>query len=191
LLFTATPIDAAWVIDLEPREDARGFFARAWCREEFDARGLATGFAQANLSRTRQAGTIRGLHHQVAPHSEAKLVRCIRGAIFDVIVDLRPTSGSYMRWYGVELTADNHRQLYAPEGCAHGYQVLEDETEVFYQASTFYAPEAERGIRWNDPAFHIEWPLADADVSDKDRAWPNFVAEPAAVLPGQTGRGRQ
>jgi dTDP-4-dehydrorhamnose 3,5-epimerase len=117
---------------------------------------------------------VRGLHYQVAPYREAKLVRCIRGAIWDVVVDLRPESDTYLRWYGVELAADNRRQLYVPEGCAHGYQVLEDDSEVFYHSSEFYTPEAERGVRWDDPAFDIRWPIPEVTVSEKDRAWPDF-----------------
>jgi dTDP-4-dehydrorhamnose 3,5-epimerase len=185
--FSETPIASAWMMELEARQDSRGFFARAWCRREFDALGLTSAFAQANLSCTRRAGTVRGLHYQMAPFREAKLVRCTRGAIFDVIVDLRRESLSYLKWFGAPLTADNRRQLYVPEGCAHGYQTLEDDTEVLYQCSEFYTPEAERGVRWDDPAFRIAWPLPVAEVSDKDRAWPDFVAAP---VPGFQSQAR-
>jgi dTDP-4-dehydrorhamnose 3,5-epimerase len=176
MIFTETELGGAYVIDLEPREDERGFFARAWCADEFAERGLTTRVAQSNVSFNRRQGTVRGMHYQAAPHAEAKLVRCTRGAIFDVIVDLRADSPTYKRWAGVELSADNHRALYVPEGFAHGYQTLVPETETFYQVSEFYAPAAERGVRWNDPAFAIDWPdPGSAFLSEKDAAWPNFT----------------
>ena len=150
--------------------------ARTWCRKESARYGLATDFVQANLSYTKRKGTIRGLHYQVEPFGEVKLVRCARGAIWDVIIDLRPESSTYMQWFGVELSAGNRRQLYVPRNFAHGYQTLVDDTEVTYNVSEFYVPEAERGIRWNDPAFSIGWPQStELTISAKDLNWPNFA----------------
>jgi dTDP-4-dehydrorhamnose 3,5-epimerase len=175
LIFTETTVSGAFVIDLEPRGDERGFFARTFCRAEFEEHGLNPYIDQCNLSRSVQAGTLRGMHFQLPPHEEAKLVRCTRGALYDVALDLRPDSPSYLRWVGAELTAENHRMLYVPEGCAHGFQTLVAETEVFYQVSAAYAPDAERGVRWNDEAFQIEWPeVEDRVISDKDRSWPDY-----------------
>jgi dTDP-4-dehydrorhamnose 3,5-epimerase len=175
MIFSETELRGAYVVDIEPREDERGFFARAWCANEFAERGLSTRVVQVNASFNRRQGTLRGMHYQAAPHAEVKLVRCTRGAIFDVVVDLRPESPTYKRWTGVELTADNRRAFYVPEGFAHGYQTLVPDTETFYQVSEFYAPGAERGVRWNDPAFGIEWPEPEnAFVSEKDAAWPDF-----------------
>jgi len=171
------------VLALAPREDERGFFARTFCQRESLEHGLETSFVQANVSMTRCRGTIRGLHYQVAPSEEAKLVRCTRGAVWDVVLDLRPDSPTRRRWFGVELTADNHRQLYVPKGCAHGYQTLADDTELFYLVSVFYSPSDERGIRWNDPAFAIDWPVRDGvELSPKDRSWPDY---PLDTLQGQ------
>jgi dTDP-4-dehydrorhamnose 3,5-epimerase len=182
MIFEPTPLLGAYIVDPEPRNDERGFFARAWCRREFEELGLAANFVQANLSYTRRKGTIRGLHYQLAPFGEAKLVRCLRGAIWDVMADLRPESPSYLKWFGVELNADNRRQLYIPEGCAHGYQTLAPDSEVLYQVSAFYTPDAERGIRWSDPRVGIRWPETDHAVSAKDDAWPDFEPDgsPAA-----------
>ena len=175
MIFTETELPGAYVIDLERREDERGFFARAWCAEEFAEHGLSTKLVQANLSFNLRKGTLRGMHFQVDPHAEAKLVRCTRGAVYDVIVDLRPGSDTYKRWVGIELDADSRRAVYVPEGFAHGYQTLEPETETFYQVSEYYTPEAEGGVRWDDPAFGIEWPdPANALMSEKDRSWPDF-----------------
>jgi dTDP-4-dehydrorhamnose 3,5-epimerase len=175
VIFTETELAGAWTIDLDRREDPRGFFARAWCQEEFAQHGLETRVVQCNLSHNERRGTVRGMHYQVPPHAEVKVVRCTRGSVYDVIVDLRPESPSYGRWIGVELSAENGRALYVPEGFAHGYQALEDETETYYQVSEFYAPGAERGLRWDDPAFAITWPLPDdAFLSEKDRTWPDF-----------------
>ena len=175
MIFTETEIPGAYTIDIDPREDERGFFARAWCAEEFAQYDLVTRVAQSNVSYNARRGTLRGMHYQVPPHAEVKIVRCTRGAIYDVIVDLRPESSTHRRWIGVELSADNRRMLYVPEGFAHGFQTLEDDTEAFYQVSEFYAPGAERGLRWNDPALGIEWPLPDDPiVSEKDRTWPDF-----------------
>jgi dTDP-4-dehydrorhamnose 3,5-epimerase len=176
--FAETELPGAFVIDLERREDERGFFARAWCERELAEHGLDTRVSQCNLAFNERRGTLRGLHYQVAPHAEVKLVRCTRGAVYDVIVDLRPESATYTRWIGVELTEDNRRMLYVPEGFAHGYLTLADATETFYQVSVPYTPDAERGARWDDPAFGIEWPQTEGLVmSDKDRSWPDF--EPA------------
>jgi dTDP-4-dehydrorhamnose 3,5-epimerase len=173
--FVETPLAGAFVIDLEPRVDERGFFARAWCANEFAAHGLNAHIVQANLSTNRTRGTLRGLHYQVPPYEEAKIVRCIRGAIYDVIVDLRPDSRTYLEWFGVELTAENRRMLYVPERFAHGFQTLEDDSEVFYQVTQFYTPDSERGIRWDDPAIRIAWPAVDERViSPKDQTWPAF-----------------
>jgi dTDP-4-dehydrorhamnose 3,5-epimerase len=163
------------VVELQLIEDERGFFARAWCEREFSKHNLIAHMVQANISGNRKRGALRGLHYQPAPHAEVKLVRCTRGAIFDVIVDLRPDSAGHGQWLGVELTADNRRMLYVPEGFAHGYQTLANDTEVAYQVSAFYAPDVERGVRWNDPAFGIEWPIThDVVLSEKDRAWPDY-----------------
>jgi dTDP-4-dehydrorhamnose 3,5-epimerase len=175
MIFTPTELEGAYLVDLEPRADDRGFFARAWCEQEFDEQGLSTRIAQCNISFNRRSSTLRGLHYQATPHAEVKLIRCTRGAIYDVIVDLRPDSPTWKRWLGVELTAENRRMLYVPEGFAHGYQTLVDDTETFYQVSTPYAPQAEAGVRWDDPAFSIEWPDPDrALLSDKDRSWPDY-----------------
>ena len=180
MIFSETELPGAYTIDVDPRRDERGFFARAWCAEEFSQHDLVTRVAQANVSYNVRRGTLRGMHYQLPPHAEVKIVRCTRGAIYDVIVDLRPASPTYRRWIGVELTADNRRMLYVPEGFAHGFQTLEDDTEAFYQVSEFYAPGAERGLRWDDPAFGIEWPLPESPIlSDKDRAWPDFEAAAA------------
>ena len=173
MIFTETDVDGAFVVDLEPHGDDRGFFARAWSADEFARRGLAAAIAQSNVAFTRRRATVRGLHYQAAPHVEAKLVRCTSGAIFDVVVDVRETSATYRRWFGVELTAENRRMLYVPEGCAHGYQTLVDDCETFYHVSSPYAPDSERGVRWNDEAFGVVWPiLDDVHVSEKDARWP-------------------
>jgi dTDP-4-dehydrorhamnose 3,5-epimerase len=175
--FLPTELAGAVLIEPERREDARGFFARTFCEEEFAAAGLVTRYVQANAAGNRRAGTLRGLHYQVAPHAEVKVVRCTRGAVFDVILDLRPDSPSFRRWQGFELSAENGAMLYVPEGFAHGYQTLADDTELAYQVSRAYAPGAERGIRHDDPAFAISWPRPVAIISEKDAAWPDFGAE--------------
>jgi dTDP-4-dehydrorhamnose 3,5-epimerase len=174
MIFAATPIDGVFVIEMERRRDERGFFARAFCRNEFDARGLATRFVQMNDSLNVRRGTLRGMHYQLAPKAESKLVRCIRGALLDVVLDLRPGSPSFGRSYGAELTAENRRMMYVPKGFAHGFLTLADDTEAFYLVDEFYGPEQERGVRWNDPAFAIAWPFEPAVVSDKDRAHRDF-----------------
>jgi dTDP-4-dehydrorhamnose 3,5-epimerase len=175
--FTETAVVGAFVIDPEPFSDERGSFARVFCAHEFEEHGLEPRIVQSNLSVNHQAGTLRGLHYQRAPHEETKLVRCIRGALFDVVVDLRPGSPSYRRWVGVELTADNQRALFVPRGCAHGFQTLVDDTEAIYDVSAMYAPDHEAGAHHADPAFGIEWPLPVASISDKDRSWPFLEAE--------------
>lgn len=183
--FRSTPVEGAFVVELEFREDARGSFARAFCEEEFEAQGLPMRLVQLNLAVTRCAGTLRGLHYQHPPAAEAKLVRCLRGAVFDVAVDLRPDSPSYLAHVGVELDGRSRRALYVPEGCAHGYQALEDESEVLYGVSAPYAPELEDGVRYDDATFDIDWPLPPRDVSEKDRAWPDFRAEARSDVPGR------
>jgi dTDP-4-dehydrorhamnose 3,5-epimerase len=170
--FTETDIAGAWVIDPSPHEDDRGRFMRAWCAREFADQGLDFLPVQANMGFSVRKGTIRGMHFQMAPALEAKLVRCTRGAIFDVVLDLRPGSPSYGKWYGAELSADNGRMLYIPEHCAHGCQTLEEYTEIYYMASEFYAPNSARGVRFDDPAFNVQWPLVVTMVSEQDRNWP-------------------
>lgn len=170
--FLPTPLAGAYVVEIEPREDDRGFFARSFCQEEFEKLGLNPRIAQTNVSFNKRRGTLRGMHYQAAPHAEAKLVRCTQGAMWDAIVDLRPDSPSYRRWHAVELSAANRRALYVPEGFAQGFQTLADETEVLYLMSQFYRPEAARGLRWDDPAFGIAWPIADPQLSERDRGLP-------------------
>lgn len=176
MMFTETHLPGACVIDLEPSEDERGFFARAWCRREFEEHGLETNIAQCNMSFSTRKGTLRGLHFQTSPHEEVKVIRCIRGALYDVIVDLRADSPGFKRWIGIELSAENRRMLYVPRGFAHGFQTLEDNTETFYMVSAFYTPGAEGGVRWDDPTFGIQWPEAeDVEITYKDRSWPDFA----------------
>lgn len=176
MLFIETKLKGAFVIELEKYSDDRGFFSRAWCQKEFKEQGINSRFVQANIGFSKNSGTIRGIHYQIAPFEEAKLVRCIRGAIFDVVLDLRPELPSFKQWFGVELSDENRKMLYVPEGCAHGYQTLVDNTEVFYQVSQVYSAESERGIRWNDPEFDIEWPIdEDLVISEKDQNWPDFM----------------
>jgi len=175
VIFTKAELEGAFIIEIEKLEDARGFFARAWCQKEFEAHGLNPRFVQANISYSKMRGTLRGMHYQEAPYAEAKLVRCIRGAIYDVIIDLRQGSPSYGRWMGLQLTANSYRMLYVPEGFAHGFQTLEDDTEVFYQVSQFYSPQYERGVRYDDPSFAIKWPLEVRVISEKDKSWPDFA----------------
>jgi dTDP-4-dehydrorhamnose 3,5-epimerase len=172
----ATVLPGVMLVEMEPVDDERGFFARSFCGREFAAAGLDPAVVQCNVSWNRRRGTLRGMHFQAAPHEEAKLVRCVRGAIHDVALDLRPASPAFCRWHAVELTADNRLALFIPGGVAHGFQTLADDSEVLYQMSACYEPSASRGIRWNDPAFGIEWPLADAVISARDRAYPDFRA---------------
>jgi dTDP-4-dehydrorhamnose 3,5-epimerase len=178
MIFTATELPGATVVDLEPRRDERGQFARTWCEREFAAHGLPSRMVQGSVSVNHQAGTLRGMHFQGAPHQEDKLVRCLKGAIWDAIVDLRPESPTYCRWIGVELTESNGRMLLVPKGFAHGFITLTDDAVVSYQMSAFYEPTAERGARHDDPAFDIRWPQPVRQISDKDRSWPDFIPEP-------------
>jgi dTDP-4-dehydrorhamnose 3,5-epimerase len=182
MIFTETALAGAWIVDPSPRSDDRGRFMRAWCTKEFEDHGIHFLPLQANMQFSHRRGTLRGLHLQVSPALEAKLVRCTRGAIFDVALDPGRRSATYGGWCSAELTAENGRMLYVPEGCAHGFQSLEDNSEVLYLTSAFYAPEACRGVRFDDPAFGIQWPLAVTSMSDQDRNWP--VSEsPDPVLP--------
>jgi dTDP-4-dehydrorhamnose 3,5-epimerase len=174
MIFSETRVHGVYVVDIEKRQDQRGFFARVWCQKEFETQGLETRIAQVNVAFTKRKGSLRGLHFQGHPHQEAKLVQCTKGAVYDVAVDLRPDSASYRQWVGIELTAGNHRLLYIPEGCAHGYQTLEDDVEISYQTSQFYAPEHARGVRYDDPALGIQWPLEAGNISDADRSWPDY-----------------
>lgn len=174
MIFTPTPLAGAWLVDLEKRGDARGFFARVFCEREFAAAGLETRFVQVNNSLSARRGTLRGLHYQLPPAAEVKLVRCLRGALWDVIVDLRPDSPTFRRWFGAELSAENRRMMYVPRGFAHAILTLADDTEALYMVSAFYAPEQERGVRWNDPSIGIEWPLTPVEISPKDAAWPDL-----------------
>jgi dTDP-4-dehydrorhamnose 3,5-epimerase len=176
MIFTETKLKGAFIVELERLEDDRGFFARAWCKKEFEKHDLNSRLAQSNISFNRKKHTLRGMHYQVQPREEAKLVRCTRGAIYDVIIDLRPESTTYLQWIAEELTADNHRMLYVPEGFAHGYLSLAKNTEIFYQVSEFYSPEFECGVRWNDPSFSIDWPeIHNLVISEKDMKWPDYL----------------
>ncbi len=181
--FQETRLPGVIIVSLERIEDERGFFARSFCQEEFAARGLSSVFVQCNISLNRRRGTLRGMHYQVFPHEEAKLVRCTMGAIYDVALDLRPNSATYCQWVSIELTAANHDMLYIPEGIAHGFQTLMDDCEVFYQMSASYHPECARGVRWDDPSAKIEWPLATPIVSAKDRSFPDLVCQSAFCSP--------
>jgi dTDP-4-dehydrorhamnose 3,5-epimerase len=172
--FVATDVDGVWLIEPERHEDERGFFARTWDAATFEEYGLSAALAQCSLSYNRRRGTLRGLHYQEAPHAEAKLVRCTAGAIFDVAVDLRRGSSTLTRWVGVELTSENRSALYVPEGCAHGFLTLTDDAEVAYQISTPYAPNAGRGVRFDDPAFGIEWPAEVVVLNERDCGYPDF-----------------
>jgi dTDP-4-dehydrorhamnose 3,5-epimerase len=175
VIFTPLPLPGAFVVDLEPRQDERGFFARGFCVREFEQHGLKTAIVQANLSQNVHKGTVRGMHYQRAPHAEVKIVRCVNGAIYDAIIDIRPDSPSYLQWTAVELSRENRRMLYVPEGFAHGYQALADDSEVLYLVTEFYSPKDEAAIRWNDPRFKIAWPIADVVLSPKDAVHPDFV----------------
>jgi dTDP-4-dehydrorhamnose 3,5-epimerase len=172
--FTSTPVAGVVLVESDPVQDERGFFARVFCEREFEAHGLAARMVQGNISFNTRRATLRGLHYQRAPHAEAKLVRCTAGAIFDVAVDLRRESATFRRWTAVELSAANHRMLYVPEGCAHGYLTLTEASEVAYQVSAAYAPEAAAGVRWDDPAFGIAWPGAPDVIHPRDRTYPDF-----------------
>lgn len=175
MIFHETRLYGAYIVEIEKRSDNRGFFARSFCRNEFAKHGLTPDVMQANIGFSRLRGTLRGLHYQLAPHGEAKLVRCVSGSVYDVILDLRPDSPTREQWLGIELNAADYRLVYVPEGCAHGYLVLENNTEVSYQVSRFYTPEAEKGVRWNDPKFNIQWPgTENILVSEKDQNWPDW-----------------
>lgn len=176
MIFQETNLKNAYLIELQRREDERGFFARTWCQQEFEEHGLNSRLVQCNLSFNKKKGTLRGMHYQAAPYEEAKLVRCTCGAIYDLIVDLRPDSATFKHYFGVTLSAAARNMLYIPEGFAHGFLTLEDNTEVFYQMSEFYAPDYARGFRWNDPAFGIEWPAEVQVISEKDKSWPDYGA---------------
>ena len=175
MIFTQTNISGAFIIEPQRLEDERGVFMRGWCKRQFEEQGLASDFVQFNFSLSKKAGTIRGLHYQIPPHQEAKLIRCTKGLIYDVIIDLRPKSPSYKRWIGLMLDAQFCKMLYIPGGLAHGFLTLQDNTEVFYPVSQYYCAESERGIRWNDPFFNIEWPETESlIVSEKDKSWPDY-----------------
>ncbi len=177
MIFTKTTVKDAFIIDPERLEDERGFFARTWCERQFKEHGLNPRLVQCSISFNKRKGTLRGMHYQAKLYEEAKLVRCTMGAIYDVIIDLRPESPTFKHWVGVQLGADNHQMLYVPEGFAHGFQTLTDNSEVLYQISEFYAPESARGVRWNDPAFGIEWPPDERTMSERDQRYPDFTPD--------------
>jgi dTDP-4-dehydrorhamnose 3,5-epimerase len=172
LKFIETPLANLYIVEIEPFNDDRGFFARSFCARDFLAHGLELTVAQCNISFNEKTGTLRGLHFQAPPHEEAKLVRCTRGAIYDVAVDIRPSSRTYLKWYATELTSENRRMMFIPHGFAHGFQTLADDSEVFYLMSDYYHPESARGLRWNDPMLKINWPIANCIISDKDHTYP-------------------
>lgn len=174
MIFTETKLKGAFIVDVEPREDERGFFARSWCEDKFGEHGLNPRIVQCNISFNKKRGTLRGMHYQAAPYAEAKLVRCTMGAIYDVIIDLRDDSPTFKQWVSVELTSENRRALYIPENFAHGFQTLSDNSEVFYQMSEFYHPELAYGVRWDDLAFGIEWPQGPRIISYQDSHYVNF-----------------
>ena len=174
MIFHQTKLSDVFEIHLEPRPDDRGFFARSWCQKEFEGLGLNPRLVQCSLSFNRKRGTLRGMHYQAAPHPETKIVRCTRGAIYDVVIDLRPRSVTFKGWIGAIVTSEKRNMIYVPEGCAHGFLTLEDEVEVFYQMSEFYHPELSCGVRWDDPAFQIAWPGRVEIASERDRSYPNF-----------------
>jgi dTDP-4-dehydrorhamnose 3,5-epimerase len=173
--FTETELSGVYIIELEKIEDERGFFARAWCAREFSANELVSDFVQCNISCNTKKGTLRGLHYQCRPYEEVKTVRCTKGAIFDVVVDIRPNSPTFCKWISVTLSDDNYKMLYIPGGFAHGFQTLCNDTDVFYQMSEYYYPEYSRGVRWNDPAFGIKWPLPCSCISQKDKSYNDFI----------------
>ena len=173
--FIEAPVQGAYIVDVNRIGDERGYFGRLWCQHEFEEQGLKAHISQSNIGVSKQAGTLRGLHYQKAPHQEVKIVRCTRGAMFDVIVDLRPDSPTFRQWFGMELTQENATMLYVPEGCATGYQTLVDDTEMYYNATEFYHPESAAGVRYDDPAFGIEWPTEITVISENDVNWPDFT----------------
>jgi dTDP-4-dehydrorhamnose 3,5-epimerase len=176
MIFVETKLKGAFIIEPEPMEDERGFFARTFDQKEFEGHGINPRVMQCNISFNKKRGTLRGMHYQIAPYQEAKLICCTNGTIYDVIIDLRRGSPTFKQWIAVELAAENHRMLYVPQGFAHGFQTLQDNAEVFYQMSEFYHPESARGVRWNDPAFGIVWPDDMRVISDKDRQYPDFIS---------------
>jgi len=176
LIFTETKLPGAFVIELEKHADQRGFFARTFCRKEFEAHGLNPQVAQCNVSFNKRKGTLRGMHYQAVPFAEAKLVRCTSGSIYDVIIDIRRSSPTFKQHFAVELSAENHKMLYIPEEFAHGFQTLQDDTEIFYQMSQHFSPEHARGVRWNDPTFRIEWPEDERIIIERDQRYPDFMA---------------
>jgi dTDP-4-dehydrorhamnose 3,5-epimerase len=173
--FTELPLRGVYTIEIEEHRDERGFFARTFCRREYAAHGLSIEVAQRSTSVNTTAGTLRGMHYQTAPRAETKTVRCVCGSIYDVVIDLRPESPTYCRWFGLELSADNHKMLYIPPGLAHGFETLTANAEVDYQISGEYSPEFSRGVRWNDPAFDVRWPFPPVVISARDHAYPDFV----------------
>lgn len=175
--FIETGLSGAVIVEIERLQDQRGFFARTWCQREFEQHGLETAVVQANTSFNHRKGTLRGMHYQAEPHGETKLVRCTQGAIYDVIIDLRPDSATKGKWVGAELTAENCRMLFVPKMFAHGFQTLVDDSVVTYQVGQFYTPGAERGIRYNDPIFQVNWPLTVSIISDKDKNWPDYKSD--------------
>ena len=175
MIFRETRLKGTFEIYLEPKTDERGFFARLWCQREFENHNLNPRVVQCNVSFNPRKGTLRGMHYQAPPFAEAKLVRCTRGSVYDVAIDLRPGSATFKDWVGVVLTAERRNVIYVPEGYAHGFLTLEDDTEVFYQMSEFYHPESARGFRWDDPAFEISWPGEVRIISERDRSYPNFA----------------
>ncbi len=174
MIFHETKLKGVFEIHIEPHQDDRGFFARSWCQKEFEDHGLNARLVQCNISRNDRKGTLRGIHYQATPHTEAKLVRCTAGAVYDVALDIRPNSPTFGQWFGTTLTAENHHMLFIPDGCAHGLLTLEDNSEICYQMSEFYHPDLSRGVRWNDPSFKIAWPAAVEVISDRDRAYEDF-----------------
>ena len=175
--FQESPLAGAYTIEMDRLEDERGFFARSWCAQEFESHGLNPKLVQCSISFNSHKGTLRGVHYQVAPYQEAKLVRCTRGAIFDVAIDLRPHSRTFKSWVSAVLTAEQRNALYVPEGCAHGFLTLEDNTEVFYQMSEIFNADSALGVRWDDPAFQIAWPAKVQQISERDRTCPDFVED--------------
>ncbi len=173
--FYETKLKGAFIIEPEIIQDDRGFFARSWCRKEFDNYGINSDLVQCNISFNNKKGTLRGMHYQTFPHGEAKLIRCTAGSIYDVIIDLRPDSETYKKWFGTELSKENHKMIYVPEECAHGFLTLEDNTEVFYQMSEYFHSDYAVGVRWNDPVFSIDWPDEVQVISDRDRDYPDVI----------------